>query len=421
MKVLQINTFYLFGSTGRIVWDLKTLAEQKGIESFAAYGPEIDNGDKGTLRLQSIPRRKINILRTRLFDHHGFYNEKETERLISWMNEVKPDVIHLHNVHNHYVHVGMLFDFIREHNLPVVWTLHDCWPFTGHCAYFDYADCDKWKTICHDCPSTHEYPPTWFFDKSSRNYKDKKTVFCGVRNLTLVTPSRWLSGLIRESFLSDYPVKVINNGVDLHAFCRQDENVKSRLGVEGKRIILAMATTFDKRKGMQFLKLLPEMLNDDEVLILVGLAKEQLGQFLMPRCIGIGRTNSVEELCAFYSAANVYINPTLEDNFPTTNIEALACGTPVVTFNTGGSVESVLDDESIISDNGITYSSVGAVVPKGDLQAMVDTARHIMVNGKTAYCEACRKKAEMHYDKNKQYMKYIVLYNEIYAKSNNSL
>ena len=173
------------------------LAEQKGIESFAAYGPEIDNGDHGTLRLQSIPRRKMNILRTRLFDHHGFYNEKETERLIRWMDELKPDVIHLHNIHNHYVHVGRLFEYIKEHNIPVVWTLHDCWPFTGHCAYFDYANCDKWMTMCHECPSIHEYPPTWFLDRTSRNYIDKKNVFCGVKHLTLVTPSKWLSGLTR--------------------------------------------------------------------------------------------------------------------------------------------------------------------------------------------------------------------------------
>jgi len=420
MRVLQINTFYLFGSTGRIVWDLKTLAEQKGIESFAAFGPEIDNGDSGIMRLQSIPRRKMNILRTRLFDHHGFYNEMETERLIGWMNELKPDVIHLHNIHNHYVHVGRLFDYIKKQDLPVIWTLHDCWPFTGHCAYFDYANCDKWKTTCHDCPSIHEYPPTWFFDRTSRNFKDKKAAFCGVKDLTLVTPSRWLSGLTRESFLSDYPVRVINNGVDIHAFCLQGENVKNRLGIEGKKILLAMATTFDRRKGTQYLKQLPEMLNDDEVLVLVGLSKEQLGQFNMPRCIGIGRTNSVEELAEYYSAADVFINPTLEETFGMTNVEAMACGTPVVTFNTGGSVEAVLDGESFVEQNGVKMSPVGAVVPKGDLESMLGVVRDIMKKGKAAYCDSCRRKAEEKYDKNKQYNKYIELYNEIYAKSANS-
>jgi glycosyltransferase involved in cell wall biosynthesis len=416
LKVLQINTFYLHGSTGRIVRDLKAVSETKGIVAYAAYGPEIDNGDLGILKLQSIPRRKFNILRTRLFDHHGFYNETETRRLIKWMDELKPDIIHLHNIHNHFIHVGRLFDYIKKHNIPVVWTLHDCWPFTGHCAYFDYANCDKWKTMCHDCPSIHEYPPTWFFDRTTRNYKDKKDAFSGVNNLTLVTPSKWLAELTRESFLSDYPVVTINNGIDIDVFHPTNDIVKERLGISGKKMLLAMATTFDRRKGTQYLKQLPEMLNDDEVLVLVGLAKEQLAQFNMPRCIGIGRTNSVEELAAYYSGADVFINPTLEDNFPTTNIEALACGTPVVTFKTGGSVESVLDGESIVSENEIIYSSVGAVVPKDDVQAMLTAVCKIMAKGKGAFSSACRRKAEERYDKNKQYMKYIELYNEIYAK-----
>lgn len=415
LKILQINTFYLHGSTGRIVKDLKEVSESNHLEAYAAFGPEIDNNDYGILKLQSVQRRKFNILRTRLFDHHGFYNEKETNKLIRWMDELKPDIIHLHNIHNHFVHVGRLFDYIKKHNIPVVWTLHDCWPFTGHCAYFDYANCDKWKTMCHDCPSLHDYPPTWFIDRSSKNYKDKKDVFSGVNNLTLVTPSKWLADLTRDSFLKEYPVRVINNGVDTQKFNSQIVNIKSHLGIEGKKMLLAMATTFDRRKGTQYLKQLPEMLNDDEVLVLVGLAKEQLGQFNMPKCIGIGRTNSVEELAAYYSAADVFINPTLEDNFPTTNIEALACGTPVVTFNTGGAVESVLDGESVVTENEIIYSSVGAVVPKGDLQLMLTAIREIMARGKAEYSVACREKAEERYDKNKQYMKYIELYNEIYA------
>ena len=419
MRVLQINQTYRHGgSTGRIAYDLLLTQKKVGIDGLVAYGYSDGEGfDADSLCLQrSKFRRKINILRTRLFDYHGFYNETETRRLIGWMDEQKPDIIHLHNIHNHYVHVGRLFDYIKKHDIPVVWTLHDCWPFTGHCAYFDYANCDKWKAMCHDCPSIHEYPPTWFFDRTSRNYKDKKESFCGVKNLTLVTPSKWLAELTRESFLSEYPVVVINNGVDSNIFRPTSGNVKERLGINGKKMLLAMAAKFERRKGTQYLKQLPEMLDDDEVLVLVGLAKEQLGQFNKPRCFGIGKTNSVQELAAYYSAADVFINPTLEDNFPTTNIEALACGTPVVTFKTGGSVESVLDGESVVSENEIVYSSVGAVVPKDDMQAMLTSVRKIMAKGKAAFNGACRRKAEERYDKNKQYMKYIELYNEVYAK-----
>lgn len=411
MKVLQINqTYRNGGSTGRIAYDLLLSQKQNGIDGFVVYGySDGEEFDAYSLCLQTNTlRRKANILRTRLFDAHGFYNEHETKVLIKKIDAFKPDIIHLHNIHNHYVNVGMLFDFIKKNDIPVVWTLHDCWSFTGHCAYFDYANCDKWKTLCHDCSSIHEYPPTWFFDRSSRNYKDKKEAFSGVNNLTLVTPSKWLADLTRQSFLKDYSVQVVNNGVDTQLFNPQVKNVKHHLGIEGKKMLLAMATTFDRRKGTQYLKQLPSMLGDDEVLVLVGLAKDQLGQFNMPRCIGIGRTNSVKELAEYYASADVFINPTLEDNFPTTNIEALACGTPVVTFNTGGSVESVLDGDS----------NVGAVVPKGDLQSLLMASRKIMAGGKGAYSKACRKKAETLYDKNKQYMKYIELYNEVYTKQN---
>ena len=420
MKILQINTFYLYGSTGRIVYDLAQVQERSCMESYVVYGTNTSANDfyskaQNIYRLQGPFRRKLNILRTRLFEHHGFYNEEETRRLIDISNKVRPDIIHLHNIHNHYVHVGMLFDYIKKHNIPVVWTLHDCWPFTGHCAYFDYANCDKWKTMCHACPSIHDYPPTWFFDKSSRNYKDKRTTFSGVNNLMLVTPSKWLADLTRDSFLNKYPVRVINNGVDTQKFKPLRVNIKNRLGIEGKKMLLAMATTFDRRKGTLYLKQLPGMLNYDEVLVLVGLGKEQLGQFDMPRCIGVGRTTSVEELAAYYATADVFVNPTLEDNFPTTNIEALACGTPVVTFNTGGSIESVLDGESVVCENETIYTSVGAVAPKGDIQALLAAVRKILAKDKSAFRDTCRLKAEERYEKNKQYLKYIELYNEIYA------
>ena len=402
LKVLQINTFYQFGSTGRIVRDLKILCEQQGIEAYAAFGPEIDNGEERILRLQSILRRKINILRTRFFDGHGFYNEHETKLLLRYLDEIRPDVIHLHNLHNHFVHVGMLFNYIKENQIPVIWTLHDCWPFTGHCAHFDYSKCNRWKKGCGHCPCLSNYPPTWFFDRTERNYKNKKNSFTGVKDLTLVTPSQWLAELTRQSFLSEYPVEVINNGVDTNIFKPLINDVKERLGISGKKMLIAMATSFNRMKGTDYLLQLPKMLNDDEVLVLVGLADDQKKVFSQDRCIGLGRTNNVSELAAYYSAADVFINPTLEDNFPTTNIEALACGTPVVTFRTGGSPESV--DET-----------VGCVVEKGDLQAMLHSCREIISRGKDFYSSNCVEKARKLYNKDIQYMKYIELYK--YAKS----
>lgn len=327
MKVLQINTtFRNGGSTGRIAYDLMQIQKQEGIEAYAAYGyetgaPHTDN----TICLQSTLQRKINILRTRLFDHHGFYNEAETRKLIRWMDEIHPDIIHLHNIHNHYVNVKMLFDYIKQHDIPVVWTLHDCWPFTGHCAYFDFANCDKWKNGCYDCPSLKNYPPTWCFDRTRRNYKDKKIVFTGVKNLTLVTPSEWLAKLTRESFLKDYPVEVINNGVDTNVFKPKVSDIKKKLGIEGKKVILSVVNMWGGRKGSEYLVKLASLLSDDEVIVVVGMQPSQMKYLVPEKMIGIQRTNSVQELAMFYSAADVFVIPTLEDNFPTTNIESLAC------------------------------------------------------------------------------------------------
>lgn len=402
MKIFQLNTVYKNGgSTGRIVYDLQKIHEQEGMDSYIAYGYKTSNDIAvKTICLQGWWRRKWNILKTRLFARHGFYNITETKRLIKYIDEVKPDIIHLHNIHNHYVNVEMLFDFIKKYDIPVVWTLHDCWPFTGWCAYFDYAQCDKWKTGCHHCPSKHDYPFTWFFDRSESNYKKKKDVFCGVKNLTLVTPSQWLADLTRGSFLKTYPVKVINNGTDIEVFRPMNTDLKERLGIAGKKMILAIAAKLSKRKGADYLLQIPDKLNDNEVLVMLGLTNEQVKSLPKEKCIGITYTNSIQELAEYYSAADVFINPTLEDNFPTTNIESLACGTPIVTFKTGGSVE-VIDENT------------GFVVEQGDVARMLDAVRTILKQGKKHYQKKCRNKAINQYEKEKQYMKYVELYKQI--------
>lgn len=407
MRVLQLNqTYRNGGSTGRIVYELLNHQLDAGLDGIVVYGyPDGEALAPRALCLQrNALRRKLNIMRTRLFDHHGFYNEAETNRILRFLDEFRPDIIHLHNIHNHYVHVGRLFQYIKEHDIPVVWTLHDCWSFTGHCAYFDYANCNKWKTVCHDCPSLKEYPPTWFLDKSTRNYHDKKAAFCGVNNMVLVTPSQWLADLVGESFMKDYPVQVINNGIDVSVFRPNGNQVKQKLGIEGKKMILAMATVFDRRKGTDFLRCLPSMLNENEVLVLVGLSDQQQKIFTQDHCIGLGRTNSVEELAGYYSAADVFVNPTLEDNFPTTNLEALACGTPVVTFKTGGSPESI--DER-----------VGRVVAKGDLPGLLESVREVLAKGKESFSTHCIEKARKFYNKDIQYDQYIMLYKNIYNRT----
>lgn len=327
------------------------------------------------------------------------------------MDEIKPDIIHLHNIHNHYVNVRMLFEYIKRHNIPVVWTLHDCWSFTGWCAYFDYAQCDKWKTGCHDCPSKHDYPSTWFFDLSKSNYRKKKDTFCGIKNMILCPPSKWLGNLASKSFLNDYPIAVINNGVDTAIFKPTPSNIKEKIGIEGKKMILAVVCGYIIRKGADYLKQISSLLSEDEVLVWVGFSGNQFTH--SDKIICISHTNDVNELAQYYSAADVFINTTLEENFPTVNIEALACGTPIVTFNTGGSIEAELDNENHNEVNDITYTSVGAVVPQKDLERMMKAVRQIFAEGKQRYLDACVTKAKKLYNKQSQYEKYVDLYKKI--------
>lgn len=405
MKVLQINTrYYNGGSTGRITFDLKKVMEANGIESYVAFGFGYnlkDNEKENVYRIESDRELFVSKLWTKATGHHGFNNKRETRRLLAWIDEIKPDIIHMHNIHNHYVNVRMLLEYISTKNIPCVLTMHDCWTFTGHCAYFDFSGCDKWKTGCNHCPSLRDYPKTFApIDPSSWNYKMKKKLFAPL-NITFVSPSNWLCDLQQLSFLKNKPCIVINNGIDLDVFKPVQSNVRKEYGIGDRKMILAVAGGLALRKGREYLLELPNLLNDDEVLVLVGLEKGQ--ESLLPKTdkvIGIHCTKTSDELVGLYSEADVFINPTLEDNFPTTNLEALACGTPIVTFNTGGSAE-------------VVTSETGIVVDKGDMDSLLSAIRTILGAGKEHYITACRKKAENDYNKNKQYDKYVKLYETI--------
>lgn len=405
MRVLQINTrYYNGGSTGRITFDLKKVMEANGIESYVAFGfgynPK-DDEKENVYRIESDRQLFISKLWTKATGHHGFNNKRETRRLLAWIDEIKPDIIHMHNIHNHYVNVRMLLRYIADKNIPCILTMHDCWTFTGHCAYFDYSGCNKWKTECNHCPSLKDYPKTFTpIDPSSWNYKMKKKLFAPL-NITFVSPSNWLCDLQQQSFLKNKPCIVINNGIDLDVFKPVQSNVRKEYGIGDRKMILAVAGGLALRKGRKYLLELPNLLNDDEVLVLVGLEKGQ--ESLLPKTdkvIGIHCTKTSDELVGLYSEADVFINPTLEDNFPTTNLEALACGTPIVTFNTGGSAE-------------VVTSETGIVVDKGDIDGLLSGIRTILSVGKGHYIIACRKKAESDYNKNIQYDKYVKLYNTI--------
>lgn len=405
MRVLQINSVCGIGSTGRIATDIHNILIGLGHESYIAYGRDIPKNCDTAIRIGTKYDNYAHVALTRVYDKHGFGSKKATKEFLQKVEKINPDVIHLHNLHGYYINIEMLFHYLKSANKPVIWTLHDCWAFTGHCAYFDYAGCDKWKTQCINCPEKNSYPNSWSIDNSKDNFWKKREIFNGVKNLTLITPSKWLAGLVKKSFLSQYPVRVINNGIDLDIFKPTESDFRQKYDLADKYIILGVASTWDRRKGLKYFIDLSKTIESDEVIVLVGLTEKQI-EDLPKNIIGITRTNNVEELVGIYSSVNLFVNPTLEDNFPTTNLEALACGTPIITFNTGGSVESV---------NSVT----GIVVEKGDLNELRDKIYSIKYQQKILDKNKILKRVRSLYDKNDLYHKYLDLYENV--KTNNFL
>ncbi|MBL5982266.1 glycosyl transferase [Petrotoga sp. 8T1HF07.NaAc.6.1] len=398
MKALQINTVCGTGSTGRIASDIHKMLIEQGHESVVAYGRGTAYNCDNTIKIGNNLDFYIHALKTRILDEHGFGSKNATRKFIERVKNYNPDIIHLHNVHGYYINIDLLFNFLKEYNKPIIWTLHSCWAFTGHCSHFDYANCYKWETHCQKCPQKTSFPKSIFIDNSYNNFEKKKKLFTGLDKLTLVTPSEWLAKLVKRSFLKDYTVKVINNGIDLSVFKPSPSNFRKRYNLENKFIILGVANKWEKRKGFEYFIELSKLIEPDETIVMVGLSKSALKQ-LPKNIIGITRTNNVQELAEIYTSADVFFNPTLEDNFPTTNLEALACGTPVITFNTGGSIETIDD-------------TTGFIVEKGDLEQAIKTIRKIKTEGKEKYSESCIKRANKYYNKNNKFQEYIELYEE---------
>ena len=401
MIIQQINTTLRTAAPGRIAEEIGEILVETGHTSYIGYGRKLRPSASKLIKIGSGLDQSLHGITTRLFDMHGFGSRFATLRFIRKVSLINPDLIHLHNLHGYYLNIEVLFNYLKQIQKPVIWTLHDCWPFTGHCSYFDYVGCDKWKTECNRCPNRMAYPRSWILDNSRKNYLKKKQLFSGLRMLTFVSPSSWMAGLLEHSFLKDYPVKVIHNGVDMNVFrpFEQREMLKHRLGIAGKKIILGVASIWDRRKGLSDFIKLSSMLTEDQVIVLVGLSNSQIND-LPGNVIGIRRTESVNELAELYSMADVFVNPTLVDNFPTTNIEALACGTPVITYRTGGSPEAV-------------DKNTGFIVEKGNVRSLRESISLALEVGKGVYENLCRKRALENFNKLSKTKEYINLYESI--------
>lgn len=404
-KLLQISIEVNSGSVGRIAEQIGDVAMQQGWESHITYARNFNPSKSKVIKIGTKWDVYLHGLETRIFDNHGFGSRLATFNLLSKIKSLKPDIIHLHHLHGYFINIEILFKFLKDFNVPVIWTFHDCWSFTGHCAYFDFVGCDKWKSLCYDCEQKKEYPASFFFDRSTKNFLEKKEIFNSLSNLTIVPVSYWLSNKVGESFLSNVPRKVIQNGIDLSLFYPRLnlDLFKSKYLIKDKFIILGVASTWEKRKGLsEFLKLFKLLDSNLYSIVLVGVSKSQIKN-LPSEIIGVERTESIDELANFYSVADVFVNPTFEDTFPTTNLEALACGTPIITYNTGGSIESVNDD-------------TGFVVEKNDISGLINAIYTVQKKGKMWFYDNCRKSAIENFNNMDKFNDYLNLYKELLSR-----
>lgn len=341
MKYLLINVVAGSGSTGRITADLCRTLQQQGHECVLAYGRWASNcDDVTTRRIGTALDYRLHGVLTRLFDLHGFGSKRATRDFLRWVREYDPDVIWLHNIHGYYLNVELLFDYLKTCGKTIRWTLHDCWAFTGHCSYFSYANCEQWKTECTECIQLGEYPKCTGFSDVRRNFQRKKRAFTGVPNLTLITPSQWLADLVKQSFLKEYPVEVVYNKIDTSVFRPTPSDFREKYGLQDKIIVLGVANVWEKRKGLEDFIRLAGMLDDRYAVVLVGVSEKQKEK-LPAGILAFLRTENARQLAELYTAADWYVNTSCEENYPTVNLEAQGCGTPVIAYDVGGTRETL--------------------------------------------------------------------------------
>lgn len=398
-RLLQINITANWGSHGKIAEGIGRLVMAHGWESVIAYGRWSNSSQSRLYHIGSMMDERWHCVAARLLDNQGLMSRGATARLIAYINNYRPSLIHLHNIHGYYLHYPMLFEYLSRADIPVVWTLHDCWAFTGHCAHYIYAGCEKWQTHCCHCSQIDAYPKSYFMDRSARNYDLKRAAFTSVSRLTIVPVCQWLKGEVARSFLKDLPTHLIYNGIDLDAFRpnADKEVARRKYGIPAdKHLVLGVASNW-YRKGLEDFFLLRRSLSDDYAVAVVGLNRVEEEKARRHGLISIRRIGDVGELTSLYTLADVYCNLTWEDNFPTTNLEAMACGTPVVTYRTGGSPEVITPE-------------TGIVVDRGDVEGMVQAVRIIVNNGKDGYGCACRQHIRDNYDQSQRFAEYLHLY-----------
>lgn len=403
MKVMQINAVYGFGSTGIIVKDIATSLLEAGNCTRVAY--QVSNSISDNVELYQVGNKidwKIHALLTRVLGKQAYASIVATKKLLAYLDKEKPDIVHLHNLHANYVNLNMLLKYLAKKSIAVVITLHDCWFFTGKCFHFVGCGCEKWRTGCGTCPQNKEDVKSFFFDRTHSVFGDKKKYFQAIPNLTVVGCSDWIKGLAEQSpiFQGKYITRIYN-GVDTSIFYpRQQTTFRNENQLDGKFVILGMANKWMKSKNIELVKKLFDNLKEDDQVVIVGCSEQQKIELEKYQCVtAVGFIKDRDILADIYSASDVFVNMTYEDTLPTVNMEAICCGTPVITFNSCGSPELV--------NEGVT----GYVISQGSEPELLNAL--YKVKNRLIDRKQCGNEGKHRFDKNLQYKEYLALYSYV--------
>ena len=396
MKILTINSVD-YGSTGNIAKDIVNYSIQTGYSNVLLVPKTRQNilhKDENVVTFGSILTRSVSSLLCWISGYDICFNFFNTISLLLKINKYKPDIIHLHNLHNMYLNVGLFFKYLKAKQIRVIWTLHDCWAMTGHCPHFSFENCQKWKTGCFNCEKINQYPSV-LCDKSKSVWIKKKKYFSSIERLIIVTPSLWLKDLVKQSYLGNFDVKVINNGINLCVFKPTKSDIRTKLGIRDDQImILGVAFGWNSRKGLDdFINIAKQIDSKVYRVVLVG-TDDEVDKILPKTIISIHRTHNQHELVELYSSADLFLNPTREEVLGLVNIEAQACGLFCVAYNTGG-VSECFNNES------------GKIVKYGDFSQMLSEVISFTPNRITS--KLCIENSKR-FDRDLKLIEYVELY-----------
>lgn len=398
MKILQINAVYGQGSTGTIVRDIEKMCEESGIECYVASPDKKVLKAKHGYVIGNTLDHKIHALLSRIHGKQAYYSHIPTRNLIRWIDEIKPEIVHLHNLHSNYIHLNMLLHYLAERDIKTIVTLHDCWFITGGCFHYTAAGCNKWLTNCKNCPKKKEDTPAFFSKQSAKILADRKKFLLAIPHLYITGVSQWMANEALKTFLKDTPNYVITNGIDMEVFKPTPSDFRKRLGLEDKYIILGPASKWLLSVNKQVMAEFSNIMQPDEVLLLFGVTNAI--DNLPDNIITYGYTKNREELAQLYTMVDVFANVTREDSLSLINVEAQACGTPVVTFNQTGPKETVDDINSFN-------------VPVGDVHKLYEAVQKVRKQTTEDTVTQCVQFVHEKYEVYNTYKKYIELYKSI--------